>query len=207
MHKLAIALLTTLALLILAPPVNAQTGISVETGTAAMVAHQNGQTAAANLSWVIVPVYNSSPDVSGYTNTCGIRSDAFVPASPFAWGYYGAGVDCTPTKWLNKLGGKLLVPTDSIHLEFNGTVGAYNPNIGNSHVAGMVGGTVAWALNSSGTITWNALGCDYMLGVSPAAWGCTTGVSFGPFGGNNAQSAKSIKANRAMYAIKHAVKR
>jgi hypothetical protein len=99
---------------------------------------------------------------------------------------------------LDELGGKFLVPTDSIHLEFNETVGAYEPNVGNAHVSGMVGGTVQWALNQSGTVTWNVAGCDYMVGVSPSAWGCTTGLNFGPFGGNNTQSSAAEKMRRTL---------
>jgi hypothetical protein len=197
------AIFAALVCLFFAPATYSQNGIQVETGTAAMVAHQSGQTAAADLSWVLVPVFNSSSDTTGNVNTFAVRSDAFIPTSQFGWTYYGVGVDLTLTKWLAAIGGKFLVPSDSVHLKLNGTVGAYDPTIGNPHVAGLVGGTVAWALNQSGTVTWNVAGCDYMVGVSPTAWGCTYGLTFGPFGGNNAQSALSAKTRRA---VKRALK-
>jgi hypothetical protein len=204
--KHIIAILSVLAALCIVPRVDGQTGIEVQTGTAAMVARQNGQTAAADLSWVLVPIYNSPPDTNGNVNTFNVRSDAFIPSSPFAWGYYGVGADVMPTKFLNQIGGKVLVPTDSLHLEFNGTVGEYNPDVGNAHVAGMVGGTLAWALNQSGTITWNVVGADYMIGISPSTWGVTSGLNICPFlCSANQQSVKAAKARRAAMTFKKVV--
>jgi hypothetical protein len=200
--KHILAILSAVALFLSIAAATAQTGVQVETGSAAMFVDQSGQKAAADFTWVKVPFYSSPSDAQGYVNTVSLRADAFIPDSSLGWHLYGAGADFVPTKWLNKFGGRFLVPTDSLRFELNGTVGAYQPTVGSIRVAGIVGGTFSWALNSAGTVVWNAASCDYMPGVPSVAWGCSSGLTFGPFGGANVQSKKAGNLRKAAHNVK-----
>ncbi|VVC05108.1 Uncharacterised protein [uncultured archaeon] len=184
-----------LAMALFVVPAIAQTGITVDTGTNAVAVHKNGSWAAADVTYVQVPFWDSSADTSGYINNVALRGDAFVPDSSMGFNYYGVGLNAEPTKLLDTLLGTTLIPADSVRFDFHGTVGSFIPSSGSSKLSGMLGATVSYALNDSGSVTWNVVEGDYL---PQGTWGISSGIRIFVTGNSNAQSVKATKARRLL---------
>ena len=187
--------ITALALVTLALAATAQTGITPSFTSTADAVHYRGSWTPGTTESFMYDVKDSPADASGNVDSfyLGALARSYGTAGFSTYGGYG---QYEPTKFVAKYIGKTNIPADSFRVYVRGGVGNTVPAVGKAFFTGFVGAGASMALNSSGSVVWDAFYGEWQ---NPGVFIVKSGAQI-YWGGNstgNTQS-KAAKLRRAL---------
>jgi hypothetical protein len=183
--------------LIFASVLSAQTGITLSVGSTADAVHYHGAWTVGSSEFATYDVKDSAADSNGYVNSIYLGALARNYGTA-GFSTYGGYADYVPTKFVASVLKSTNIPTDSFRVYLRGGAGSTVPAVGNTFLTGFMGAGADVAINSSGSVVWNAIYGEWQNpGIVIVKSGLQ--VYFGGTATGTAQSSAAAKMRRALF--------
>jgi hypothetical protein len=181
--------------LIVAGALTAQAQINFNVTSTADAVHYRGAWTAGTTETALVDLKDSTADSSGYVNSLYLGG-AFKLYSAAGFNSYLGTIEYEPTKALAAILKSTNISADYVRFTIHGDVGDTVPTVGNAYLTGGAGAEFDVAVNSSGSVVWEAV---YAGWQNPGIFTVKSGLQVYLGGTSTTQSAKSAKIRRLLH--------
>ena len=187
---------TLTVMLVVASALMAQTGIALSVGSTADAVHYHGTWTVGSTEFTNFDVKDSAADSNGYVNSIYLGALARNYGTA-GFSTYGGYAEYVPTKFIASVLKSTNIPADSFRVYLRGGAGSTVPAVGNTFLTGFMGAGADVAINSCGSVVWNAIYGEWQ---NPGLVIVKSGlqVYFGGTATGTPQSSAAAKLRRAL---------